>query len=109
MPRTNVVLLGPQRLTPTLSQAVALVARRDTRLASRAPIAAVTAGWEEREAEDQELSLHLGGRIVNLRVYERSEDAFRRDPGLFAAVRARQDRLRRLQELYRLRLVHAMA
>ncbi|MFN7940157.1 MAG: Type 1 glutamine amidotransferase-like domain-containing protein [Thermoanaerobaculia bacterium] len=95
MPTT--VLLGPQRFTPTLGAAVAAVGVRG-RLAS------VTAGWQEREAEDTELHEHLGERTENLMLYARSEDAFEKDPDLFAAHRERQDRLRELQEVYRLRL-----
>jgi hypothetical protein len=93
-----VVLLGPQRFTPTLGEAVA-AAGVGGRLAS------VTAGWQEREAEDLELHEHLGERTVNLMLYERGEDVFARDPDLFRAHRERQERLRELQELYRTRLV----
>jgi len=93
-----VVLLGPQRFTPTLGEAVA-AAGVGGRLAS------VTAGWQEREAEDLELHEHLGERTVNLMLYERGEDVFARDPDLFRAHRERQERLREQQELYRTRLV----
>jgi hypothetical protein len=93
-----VVLLGPQRFTPTLGEAVA-AAGVGGRLAS------VTAGWQEREAEDLELHEHLGERTVNLKLYERGEDVFARDPDLFRAHRERQERLREQQELYRTRLV----
>jgi len=101
MVRSHVVLLGPQRLEPTLKEAV-------DSLGIRGRIAAVTAGWEERESEDQELSAHLGGRTVSLHLYRRSEDVHQRDPELLNAVRARHDRLRKLQELYRVRLSHLM-
>jgi hypothetical protein len=93
-----VVLLGPQRFTPTLGEAVA-AAGVGGRLAS------VTAGWQEREAEDLELHEHLGERTVNLMLYARGEDVFARDPALFRAHRERQERLREQQELYRTRLV----
>jgi len=97
-----VVLLGPQRSDPTLKQAV-------DSLGIHGRVAAVTAGWEEREAEDQEMRDHLGVRVVNLKVYERAEDVYQRDPELFAAMRDRHDHLRKLQELYRLQLAHALA
>jgi hypothetical protein len=90
----TVVLLGPQRFTPTLGEAVAA-----TGFAGR--LASVTAGWQEREGEDLELHEHLGERTVNLMLYARAEDAFERDPELFAAHRERQGRLRELQEIYR--------
>jgi hypothetical protein len=100
MVRPHVVLLGPQRLQPTLAGVV-------ESLGISGRIAAVTAGWEEREGEDQELSAHLEGRTINLRLYERAEDAYRVDAELFAAVRGRRAALRRMQELYRVRLAHA--
>lgn len=98
----TVVLLGPQRLVPTLNVAV------DAHLGRGARLAAVTAGWEEREGEDEELRDHLGGRVHNLGVYERGEDVFRRDPDLFRAMQRRYDRLRRIQDVYRMRLAHAL-
>jgi len=97
-----VLLLGPQRLQPTLDQAV-------ESLGIRGRIAAVTAGWEEREGEDQELSAHLGGRSFNLRIWERGEDVYARDRELHAAVRERNEQLRVAQELYQLRLGHLLA
>lgn len=97
----NVVLLGPQRLAPTIAYAIQEAGVEGT-------IAAVTAGWEEREGEDAELAEHLGGRVVNLRVWERAEDVYRRDPELFEATRGRHDQLRRLQGIYRKRLTHAL-
>lgn len=93
----TVTLLGPQRFTPTLGEAVA-------RAGISGRLASVTAGWQEREAEDLELHEHLGERTTNLMLYARSEDVFERDPQLAAAYRERQERLRELQELYRLRL-----
>lgn len=96
----SVVLLGPQRFAPTLGQAVA-------RAGVRGRLASVTAGWQEREAEDLELHEHLGGRTVNLMLYARGEDLFEKDPDLAEAYRERQGALRELQELYRVRLGHA--
>jgi hypothetical protein len=101
MHHPRVVLLGPQRLQPTLNKAVAS-------LHVTGSIAAITAGWEERESEDQEMRDHLGGRLVNLRLFDRVEDIMQRDPELLAAIRARHDRLRVQHELYRLRLGHAL-
>lgn len=96
-----VALLGPQRFTPTLGEAV-----RSLGIEGR--LASVTAGWQEREAEDLELHEHLGERTVNLQLYARGEDVAERDPELAAAHRERQAELRELQGLYRLRLAAAM-
>ncbi len=97
-----IILLGPQRLRPILDRVVA-----DQGIDGR--IAAITAGWQEREAEDDELAEHLSGRTVNLCLYQRAEQVFAADPELAEAYRARQDLLKRARELYRLRLDHAMA
>jgi len=101
MRTSKLILLGPQRLQPTLDRAI-------ESLGVTGRIAAVTAGWEERESEDQELREHLGGRTLNLAAHARAEDVLQRDPELGTALRARHDTLRRVQELYRMRLVHAM-
>lgn len=101
MLRAKVVLLGPQRLFPTLNQVI-------DSLAIRGRIGAVTAGWEEREREDQELSAHCGGRTLNLRLFERAQDVAEADPELFQATRARNDTLRSIHEIYQLRLGHEM-
>ncbi len=97
-----VVLLGPQRLRPTLAAVM-------DSLEIGGRVAAVTAGWQERETEDDELRQHLGSRTENLRLYERAADVFRSDPDLAEAHRRLQTRIREQQELYRLRLGHCLA
>jgi hypothetical protein len=97
----SLTLLGPQRFTPTLGEAVA-------RAGVTGRLASVTAGWQEREAEDLELHEHLGERTENLMLYARSEDVLERDPELERAYRERQERLRAMQEIYRGRLGHAL-
>lgn len=91
------VLLGPQQLRQSLGTAVKILGREG-------PIALVTAGWQEREDQDEELAAQFARPILNLRLYERGEEVFREDPELFKAHRARQDQLRQIQEYYRLRL-----
>jgi hypothetical protein len=95
------VLLGPQRLKPTIDKEL-------ERWGIPGPLATITAGWQEREAEDDELQEFLGHRCVNLRLHARSEQVFREDPELFQANRDKQDTLRHLQDLYRGRLAHAL-
>lgn len=68
----------------------------------------ITAGWQEREAEDDELRDAVGSPCVNLRLHGRAEEVFSAHPELFASHRQRQDRLRQQQHLYRRRLRHAM-
>lgn len=95
--RPSAILLGPQRHAITVTEELAA-------LGLQGRIAAITAGWQEREAEDDELQDAIGHRAVNLRLHQRCDRAFANDPELFSAHRARQDRLRQLQDLYRRRL-----
>ena len=82
------------------------------------PVVLVTAGWQEREAEDEALIASLGVPAVNLRLHARSEEIFaegqrraarsdRVDPDLTEAYKARQERLRHMQVFYRMRLESA--
>ncbi len=96
----RVILLGPQR-RPTLA-AVA----RSMRLAG--PVATITAGWQEREPDDGELSELLGAQDVNLSLYRRWLDVQERDPEYAAAERRLRDALGELQEVYLLRLDYAL-
>ena len=98
---SRIVLLGPQRLKPSLGSAVRA-------LGIDGRVATITAGWQEREGDDQELHYHLDGRSINLRLYQRAEELFDADPELAKAHRARQETLQRMQDLYQLRLLHAM-
>ena len=100
-------LLGPQRLTPTLPDVVR-AAGIDLHSSSCAPMATITAGWQEREDDDRDLVDALLGNTVNLRLYARAADIFERDTELAAAHVERGRRLRDLQSLYELRLGHAM-
>lgn len=96
-----IILLGPQRLRPTVLRAV-----EESGVGGR--IAAVTAGWQEREREVDELSEHLGQPVVQLELYRRAEGVFLGSRQFFEAYRARQEALRSLQALYRRRLDHVL-
>ncbi|MEL6343813.1 MAG: hypothetical protein AAFV53_11820 [Myxococcota bacterium] len=98
---SRIVILGPQRLKPTVGEAV-------RRRQIRGPISLITAGWQEREMEDQELRDELGLPCVNLRLYERWEEILREDREFFHAHRARQDLLRQVRHFYQRRLNHLM-
>ncbi|MCA9623853.1 MAG: hypothetical protein KC731_32750 [Myxococcales bacterium] len=93
-----VILLGPQRHEPILDEVL-----RDRGL--QGPFALVTAGWQEREQEDEELREALGGaEAVNLRLYQRFDELMEDDRELAVATHERQEALREIQDLYRIRL-----
>ncbi len=100
-PSRTLLLLGPQEPVPTLAEHLEACG-------IDGPVATVTAGWQEREDEIQALQTHLDGRSVNLRLYARTEEIFREDPDLEAVHRERQTELKRLRQLYDLRLEHGM-
>jgi len=97
------ILLGPQR-RPTLDAVV----RPLFPSGPAGPFATVTAGWQEREPDDGELSALLGGRVVKLELYRRWLDVQERDPEYATAERALQGMLAELQDLYLLRLDYAL-
>jgi hypothetical protein len=96
----RVILLGPQR-RPTVDS----VARS---LGVDGPVATITAGWQEREPDDRELSTLLGGRAVNLALYRRWLDVQDRDPEYLAGERRLAETLAGLQDVYLLRLDYAL-
>jgi hypothetical protein len=99
---SKVVLLGPQALAVTLGRVLPELKVPD------GPIATVTAGWQEREGEDEDLDRELGGRSLNLRLYARAERVFAADRELSEAHKGVGRRLRDLRRLYNIRLSHAM-
>ena len=96
----SVVLLGPQKAESRIGQVL-------RELGVRKHVALVTAGWQEREADDgaivDELKA-LGITAVNLRLHKRSEEVFSIDEDFAEAYSARQERLRHIQGFYRIRL-----
>ncbi|MSP25476.1 MAG: hypothetical protein EXR75_09995 [Myxococcales bacterium] len=100
-PPRAVVLFGNQRFDATVRNAL------DT-LEVDGPIATITTGWQEREAEDRELIEHLGCRTFNLMLHHRADEVFARDRTLRDAHRKRQETLRHKQDFYRIRLEHAL-
>jgi hypothetical protein len=98
-------MLGPQR-RPTLDAVV-------RSLGLSGPVATVTAGWQEREPDDAELSAlvsadHNRGRAVNLSLYERWLDVQDRDPEYVAGARRLDGIVTELQDLYLLRLDYTL-
>jgi hypothetical protein len=96
-----VVLLGAQRFDPTLREAV-------DELGIKGKIATITAGWQEREDDDDDLTEHLDSRDINLLLHARAEKVFREDEAFLEAHRERQALLRLRQDFYRVRLEHAL-
>jgi hypothetical protein len=95
----SLILVGPQAVRPDLGAAL-----RAGEL--RGPVALITAGWQEREGEDQALVAELGVEAVNLTLHARSEQVFAADRELARVYRERQARLTQMHDLYRIRLDH---
>jgi hypothetical protein len=96
----RVILLGPQR-RPTLDAVM-----RSLDLSGA--VATITAGWQERESDDGELTGLLGGRDVNLGLYRRWLEVADDDPAYAAAERRLAGELAEWQDIYLLRLDHAL-
>ena len=94
---STLTLLGPQRMRPTLAATL-------DRLSVTGQVAVVTAGWQEREGEIDEMREHMDRPVVDLRLHRRLDQVFAEDPALFHGHRARQDRLQEMHRLYRYRL-----
>jgi hypothetical protein len=92
-------MLGPQRrpMVETVVRSLCL----------DGPIATITAGWQEREPDD-ELGKQLGSRDVNLSLYGRWLDVQERDPGFAAGERRLNGVLEEVQDIYLLRLDYAL-
>ncbi len=95
------VLLGPQRLHPSLPAVM-------KELDHDGPIALITAGWQEREDLDDDVHPMLGKKVVNLRLYHRGEQVLAADREYAKLHRARQESLKQTQDYYRIRLNHAI-
>ncbi len=95
------VLLGPQPEFESLR----LTLRR---LSIGQRVAVVTAGWEEDEGEDAALMTILPAGSVNLRLFGRTEQIFAEDPEVIQQLQRRQDELRHLRDVYRMRLALAL-
>lgn len=95
------ILLGPQRPVPNLKAVL------DT-LDVKGPLVAITAGWRHDESELDTLVQHVGP-IVHLPLYRWFDEMHEHAPDIAAAYHARQDRIGRFKDLYRLRVHAALA
>ena len=98
--RRAITILGPQRRA-TLDK----VART---LDADARVAVVTAGWQERESDDEELQRLLAGRGVNLELHSRWLDVLERDREFARAESEHRAVLDELQQLYLVQVDHAL-
>lgn len=96
----SVTLLGPQR-RPSVQHVI-------RELDPHAPVATVTAGWQEREPEDAELQGMLGGRALNLGLHGRWLDVHERDREYAHAEREHDAALSELRGMYLTQLDHAL-
>jgi len=107
----RIILLGPQRRPTLEGVARSLFPGPEFPGPGPAgPVATITAGWQEREPDDTELSalLSVAGRAVNLALYRRWLDVRDRDPEYRAGERRLAGALAELQEVYLLRLDYAL-
>lgn len=95
------VVLGPQHAQPTIAGVL-------RGLGVAGPVALITCGLQERESEASAIP-ELGVPAVNLALHARGEQVLAKDPELAVAYKARQTRLRLMQDFYRTRLDHANA
>jgi hypothetical protein len=68
--------------------------------------AIVTAGWQEREGEPGTVA-EIGVPTVELSLHARADDVFAKDKELQKVYKARQTKLKLMQDFYRVRLDHA--
>jgi hypothetical protein len=95
----NLILLGPQPNYESLRAVLGRIPRTG-------PVALITAGWETDEQDDHEIRQAVGGEIINLKLFARTEQLFQDDPELIQQLQHRQDELRLVRDVYNERLTH---
>ena len=98
----RLILLGPQPRYQSLIAAL-------DRLQIDGPIGLITAGWQEDELDCEEIESAISRPLINAQLFHRSERLFTEDPELINRLRERQDQLRQLRDVYRLRLEPLLA
>jgi hypothetical protein len=94
-----IVLCGAQHPDPALPRVL-------RELGITGPAALITAGWQEREGEAGVVP-DPGVPVVELGLHARGEQVFADDAELADAYKARQLKLKLMQDFYRVRLDHA--
>ena len=92
------LLLGPQRPTTNLGEAIAAAGLRPR------SVAVISAGWQEAEGDIDDVRELVGVPVNEIGLYGRAEALFAENEALCDAYRQRQDTLKEQQRLYRLRL-----
>lgn len=101
--RPPLVLLGPRGGGLALRDVVRELEAGGA-LSPGARIAAITAGWRDREANEGLIDPRLADRIVDLELYRRCDRIAEADAELARAHRETRDRLEALRRAYNLRL-----
>ncbi len=96
----RITLLGPQR-EPQVTRVAERLGLHGRRFAM------VTAGWQDREEDDELLSHLLGGSTVNLRLWSLMQQVWEHDPELAEGDRQRRLVHTEMQELYLIALEQA--
>ncbi|MEM7453328.1 MAG: hypothetical protein AAF456_03125 [Planctomycetota bacterium] len=94
-------LLGPQPEYHSLRHVI-------ERAGFEGPVALNTSGWETEESDDEALRAAVPVDCVNLNLFARSEQLFTDDKELIETLRARQDELRHLRDVYNDRLEYML-
>lgn len=95
-PRRPLLLLGPQRPVPNITEALAT-------LPGEGPVVTITAGWRHDEADHAALHEAVGAGAVSLPLYAWFDEVMREEPELAAAYKSRQAQLKHLKRLHRMR------
>jgi hypothetical protein len=96
---TVIVLCGAQHAEPSVPRVL-------RELGVTGPVAMIAAGWQEREGEPGVVA-DPGVPVIELGLHARGEQVFAEDAELAAAYKARQLKLKLMQEAYRVRLEYA--
>jgi hypothetical protein len=94
-----IVLCGAQHAEPSVPRVL-------RELGVTGPVALITAGWQERESEPG-VAADPGVPAVQLGLHARGKQVFASDGELAEAYKARQLKLKTMQDFYRVRLDHA--
>lgn len=94
-----IVLCGAQHADPCVPRVL-------RELGVTGPAALIAAGWQEREREPGVVA-DPGVPVVDLALHTRGEQVFADDAELAEAYKARQRKLKQMQDFYRVRIDHA--